>query len=103
FTMFAEDVELIPKGSFAELLDLVEHHKLGAHYTPRAYVERLVIPTIMEPLSNEWDTASSAVRSRVGALEREFTASFRATWSIDKKFSPFCLSFSARRVHFATP
>jgi len=89
FTMFAEDVELIPKGSFAELLeslrdtpfadcsalplnrdqlellieaakanwaevepaifgtllerdpDPVERHKLGAHYTPRAYVERL--------------------------------------------------------------
>jgi len=139
FTMFAEDVELIPKGSFAELLeslrntpekfcpmmealwrdmdkggfspilrqkilqfngglfsdcaalplnrdqlellieaaksnwaevepaifgtlleralDPVERHKLGAHYTPRAYVERLVMPTLIEPLRNEWDTA----------------------------------------------
>jgi hypothetical protein len=36
-------------------LDPVERHKLGAHYTPRAYVERLVIPTIMEPLREEWD------------------------------------------------
>ena len=31
-------------------LDPRERHKLGAHYTPRAYVERLVLPTIIEPL-----------------------------------------------------
>ncbi len=31
-----------------------ERHKLGAHYTPRAYVERLVLPTIMQPLRAEW-------------------------------------------------
>ena len=29
-------------------LDPVERHKLGAHYTPRAYVERLVVPTVVE-------------------------------------------------------
>ena len=27
--------------------------KLGAHYTPRAYVERLVMPTIIEPLRED--------------------------------------------------
>ncbi|KQS02182.1 DNA methyltransferase [Sphingomonas sp. Leaf357] len=31
-----------------------ERAKLGAHYTPRAYVERLVGPTIMEPLRADW-------------------------------------------------
>lgn len=31
-----------------------ERSKLGAHYTPRTYVERLVIPTIIEPLRKEW-------------------------------------------------
>ncbi len=36
-------------------LDKSERSKLGAHYTPRAFVERLVIPTIMEPLRAEWD------------------------------------------------
>jgi SAM-dependent methyltransferase len=36
-------------------LDPTERHKLGAHFTPRAYVERLVIPTVMEPLRAEWD------------------------------------------------
>ena len=31
-----------------------ERHKLGAHYTPRAYVERLVLPTVIEPLREKW-------------------------------------------------
>jgi len=31
-----------------------ERAKLGAHYTPRAYVERLVVVTVMEPLRQEW-------------------------------------------------
>ncbi|WP_324750095.1 DNA methyltransferase [Sphingomonas sp. LY54] len=31
-----------------------ERAKLGAHYTPRAYVERLVGPTILEPLRTDW-------------------------------------------------
>ncbi len=37
-------------------LDPVERHKLGAHFTPRAYVERLVLPTVIEPLRAEWET-----------------------------------------------
>ncbi|MEI6150268.1 MAG: DNA methyltransferase, partial [bacterium] len=37
-----------------------ERHKLGAHYTPRAYVERLVMPTIVEPIRAEWDTVHAA-------------------------------------------
>src|SRR5690606_30679647 len=41
-------------------LDPTERHKLGAHYTPRAYVERLVLPTIIEPLREEWDAAKAA-------------------------------------------
>ncbi|MCL2878563.1 MAG: class I SAM-dependent DNA methyltransferase, partial [Acidobacteria bacterium] len=36
-------------------LDPKERHKLGAHYTPRAYVERLIVPTVMQPLRKEWD------------------------------------------------
>jgi hypothetical protein len=35
-------------------LDPIERHKLGAHYTPRAYVERLVLPTVIEPLRADW-------------------------------------------------
>lgn len=35
--------------------------KLGAHFTPRAYVERLVVPTIIEPLRAEWSITKSLV------------------------------------------
>lgn len=38
-----------------QALDPAERRKLGAHYTPRVYVERLVVATIMEPLREEWD------------------------------------------------
>ncbi|MEZ5539065.1 MAG: type IIL restriction-modification enzyme MmeI [Pseudomonadales bacterium] len=41
-------------------LDPTERHALGAHYTPRAYVERLVLPTVIEPLREEWSTAQTA-------------------------------------------
>ncbi|KGM57792.1 DNA methyltransferase [Lysobacter arseniciresistens ZS79] len=37
-----------------------DRHKLGAHYTPRAYVERLVLPTVIEPLRKEWTEAQAA-------------------------------------------
>ncbi|TQV62911.1 MAG: class I SAM-dependent DNA methyltransferase, partial [Halothiobacillaceae bacterium] len=41
-------------------LDTHERHKLGAHYTPRAYVERLVLPTLIEPLRRDWQTVQVA-------------------------------------------
>ena len=41
-------------------LDPAERHKLAAHFTPRAYVERLVLPTIIEPLRAEWESAMAA-------------------------------------------
>jgi len=37
-----------------------DRHKLGAHYTPRAYVERLVLPTVIEPLREDWQDAQTA-------------------------------------------
>ncbi|HEX7569443.1 MAG TPA: DNA methyltransferase, partial [Verrucomicrobiae bacterium] len=37
-----------------------ERHKLGAHFTPRAYVERLVMATIIEPLRAEWENVRAA-------------------------------------------
>jgi hypothetical protein len=48
-----------------QALDKVERKRLGAHYTPRAYVERLVIATIIEPLQREWETEV------LGTVERE--------------------------------
>jgi hypothetical protein len=41
-------------------LDPAERHALGAHYTPRAYVERLVLPTVVEPLRADWAHAQAA-------------------------------------------
>lgn len=50
-----KDVEPAIFGTLLErALDSRERHKLGAHYTPRAYVERLVMPTVVEPLRQEW-------------------------------------------------
>ena len=42
-----------------------ERAKLGAHYTPRAYVERLIAPTIMEPLRADWDGVRTAAASLI--------------------------------------
>ena len=59
------DVEPAIFGTLLErALDPVERHKLGAHYTPRAYVERLVLPTIVEPLRDEWTDAQAAALLR---------------------------------------
>lgn len=45
------DVEPAIFGTLLErALNPKERAKLGAHYTPRAYVERLISPTIIEPL-----------------------------------------------------
>ena len=44
-----------------------DRHKLGAHYTPRSYVERLVKPTIIDPLRARWDNV------RLAAAQHEST------------------------------
>jgi hypothetical protein len=55
------DVEPAIFGTLLErALDTTERHALGAHYTPRAYVERLVMPTVIEPLRAEWLNAQAA-------------------------------------------
>lgn len=55
------DVEPAIFGTLLErALDPTERHKLGAHYTPRAYVERLVLPTLVEPLREDWDLVRAA-------------------------------------------
>jgi hypothetical protein len=62
------DVEPAIFGTLLErALNPIERHRLGAHYTPRAYVERLVVPTIVEPLRAEWD----AVKAAAVTLDRQ--------------------------------
>jgi hypothetical protein len=52
-------------------LSPAERHQLGAHYTPRAYVERLVRPTIEEPLREDWDLVRAEVRQLVESQQTE--------------------------------
>ncbi|MGH7621105.1 MAG: DNA methyltransferase, partial [Gemmatimonadaceae bacterium] len=42
-------------------LDPEERHRLGAEYTPRAYIERLVEPTVVEPIRERWTAVQAAV------------------------------------------
>jgi len=42
-------------------LDPVERHRLGAEYTPREYIERLVEPTVVEPIRERWTAVQAAV------------------------------------------
>ncbi|MBP6270294.1 MAG: class I SAM-dependent DNA methyltransferase [Rhizobacter sp.] len=56
-----QEVEPAIFGTLLErALDPTERHALGAHYTPRAYVERLVLPTVVEPLRADWANAQAA-------------------------------------------
>ena len=62
------DVEPAIFGTLLErALDPKERHALGAHYTPRAYVERLIIPTLVEPLRDDWRNALVAISEQVHA------------------------------------
>jgi hypothetical protein len=47
-----------------QALDPEERKRLGAHYTPRAYVERLVVATIIEPLREDWRNVQATAETR---------------------------------------
>ncbi|MCD8486677.1 MAG: hypothetical protein LRZ84_08005 [Desertifilum sp.] len=70
-----KDVEPAIFGTLLErALDTKERSKLGAHYTPRSYVERLVRPVVMEPLREQWDLVQGEVKQILGDVEKEPTA-----------------------------
>lgn len=58
-------------------LDARERSKLGAHYTPRSYVERLVKPVVMEPLGDRWIAVQAEVKQLLNTGEKEPTANQR--------------------------
>lgn len=76
-------------------LDSRERHKLGAEYTPRSYVERLIRPTIIEPLREEWESTrlsaatlhneAEAAEDRADAMEDEAKQLLAAGNSADTK------------------
>jgi len=60
------DVEPAIFGTLLEqALDKRERSRLGAHFTPRGYVERLIVATIIEALRADWEEALT----RAHALE----------------------------------
>jgi Fe2+ or Zn2+ uptake regulation protein len=55
---------------FEQALDPHERRRLGAHYTPRAFVELLVNATIIEPLTADWKASQSAADRALRAGSR---------------------------------
>jgi hypothetical protein len=74
------DVEPAIFGTLLEqALDASERKRLGAHYTPRAYVERLVVATIIEPLREDWtQVLSTAERQKAEGRAKDAAATVRA-------------------------
>jgi hypothetical protein len=75
-------------------LDTKERAKLGAHYTPRAYVERLVMPTVIEPLRADWAGVRGAATQllEAGRTEeaRKTVEAFHAQLASTKVLDPAC-------------
>jgi hypothetical protein len=66
------DVEPAIFGTLLErALEKPERRALGAHYTPRAYVERLVLPTIVEPLRDDWRNTEAVITNLLSAQDQE--------------------------------
>jgi len=74
-----------------QALDPAERHRLGAHFTPRPYVERLVDVTVMEPLREDWravltmaaDARQTGKAEDAVRLIREFHHTLCATRVLD--------------------
>lgn len=66
-------------------LDPRERHKLGAHYTPRSYVERLIEPTLMQPLREQWNAVKTAA-----ALHHDQNKDDKARAEIEKFHRQLC-------------
>ncbi|MBZ0271392.1 class I SAM-dependent DNA methyltransferase, partial [bacterium] len=75
-------------------LDPYERQKLGAHFTPREYIERLVRPAVIEPLRAEWEIAQAEAQ---GHLKKEDDA--EPTALDRKKAAGVIRAFHDRLVH----
>lgn len=89
------DVEPAIFGTLLErALNPRERAKLGAHYTPRAYVERLVGPTIIEPLRADWTgvrvAASELIDQGRADEARRAVEAFHAQLAKTRVLDPAC-------------
>lgn len=75
-------------------LDPRERHKLGAEYTPRSYVERLIRPTIIEPLRDEWDATKIAAAN----LHREADAAEDRAAEMDEEIKALGTTAAAKEI-----
>jgi SAM-dependent methyltransferase len=72
-----KEVEPAIFGSLLEqALDPKDRSRLGAHYTPRPYVERLVDATVIEPLRADWEAVQGAAEQ--AKAEGDFAAAVKA-------------------------
>lgn len=90
-----KDVEPAIFGTLLErALSPTERHKLGAHYTPRSYVERLVIPTVIEPLRADWIGAQQEADFLLAAGKRDLAygrlVKFHQDLCLVKVLDPAC-------------
>lgn len=90
-----EEVEPAIFGTLLErALNPKERAKLGAHYTPRAYVERLIGPTIIEPLRADWDgvrgAAATLIEDGKADEARAYVEAFHAKLAQTKVLDPAC-------------
>jgi len=89
------DVEPAIFGTLLEnALDRKERGRLGAEFTPRPFVERLVLPTVMEPLRAEWDGVRAAAEAAMQADDARAAAAlvrgFHATLCAVRVLDPAC-------------
>ena len=75
-----------------QALTAEERAKLGAHYTPRPYVERLVDATIMEVLNGEWAEAEEAIEAALPdeAAARAIASRFHERLASVRVLDPAC-------------
>ncbi len=77
-----------------QALSAVDRSRLGAHYTPRPYVERLVTATVIDPLREDWKAVQGAVdQARAEgdlAGARKAVADFHEQLTLTKVLDPAC-------------
>lgn len=94
----AADWTTVDPAIFGTLLERAlsptERNRLSAHYTPRRYLERLVLPTVLAPLRQEWAAAQagSALRAAAGdvAGTREELVKFLRRLTSVRVLDPAC-------------
>jgi len=104
FTLIKSDRELLLQAAkanwanvepaiFGTLLEAAlkgERDKLGAHYTPRPYVERLVRATFIDELEAEWAGIEEAARSQSAEEALSQAAAFHGKLANLKILDPAC-------------